>query len=221
MARISDGKSESSGLPEPTVELRGGELRLIVDGAVQSVAMGDPETAPNGYWPALAPSRQPETVLILGLGGGTLAQILKRQWPDVAITGIDDDPKVLALARERFGLDDAAITVVETDARVYVRGCREHFDLVVVDLYRGETAAEFLGYGAFIRAIRRLVTPGGVAVWNLPRDQRGATLRKRVGRGLALEQRTLAGMNLVLHYRRRCHTRLGTGGPPRGTSQRS
>ncbi len=176
-------------------------LRLVVDGAVQSVQVGD--GTPPGYWPALVPERRPRSALILGLGGGTAVHLLRRRWGDVAITGVDDDVDVLRLARSQFGLDAVPLTIVEADARAYARGCRRQFDLVIVDLYRGETAADFLASRSFVREVRQLVTPGGTAVWNLHRDRRSARLRRLATRGTLPVRRVLAGLNLVLHVRRR------------------
>jgi spermidine synthase len=203
-ASQSDVKKTGGGAgamrPRPAVETYDGELRLLVDGAVQSVAVG--ATTPRGYWPALLPEQEPKSALILGLGGGTVAHLLRRRWRDVSITGVDDDAEVLRLARSRFGLDTLNVEIVEADARVYTRRCARFFDLVVVDVYRGEVAAEFLNSGAFIRSVRQLVNPGGTAVWNLHRDRRGALLRRRAGRGMVLDRGVITGLNLVLHFRR-------------------
>jgi spermidine synthase len=188
--------------PAPSVERAGDELRLIVDGAVQSVAVGADET-PRGYWRALLPVRRPASALILGLGGGTVVHLLRRQSRSIRITGVDDDPRVLVLARRHFGLEDGATAIVEADAREFVRRCQQHFDLVVVDLFRGEEIAGFVGQREFIRRIRSLVSAGGTLVWNLHRDRRGSSLRRRVGAGLRPDRRVLAGLNLVLHFRRR------------------
>jgi spermidine synthase len=187
--------------PPAAVEAGPQGLRLVVDGAVQSVQVG--ETEPAGYWPALIPTHRPRTALLLGLGGGTAAHLLLRRWGHVTITGVDDDPEVLRLGRLRFGLDRVPLTTVEADARTYVRACRDHFDLVIVAVYRGEQAPEFLASHSFVRAVRQLVAPGGTAVWNLQRDRRGSRLRRLIGRGMLPERRALAGLNLVLHFRRR------------------
>jgi hypothetical protein len=196
-----DGEERPSARPRPSVEAAAEGLRLVVDGAVQSVSLGSGR--PAGYWPALVPERRPRTALVLGLGGGTVVHLLRQRWPDVEITGVDDDPEVLTLARSRFGLDRVRLAIVAADARDYVRVRRERFDLVIVDLYRGEVPADFLASRSFARAVRQLVAPGGVAVWNLHRDRRSRLLRRIAGRGMVPERGVLVGLNLVLHFRRR------------------
>jgi spermidine synthase len=196
---------------EARTEHVGTELRLVVDGAVQSVLVREGET-PHGYWPALVPARRPRRVLILGLGGGTLVQLLRRRWPDLQIVGVEDDSEVLRLAQSQFGLDGPTLRIEQVDAAEFVAACREHFDLVVVDLYRGETAAPFVQSRKFIRRIRSLTAPGGTVVWNLHRDRRSDLLRRRCGAGLLLERRVLVGLNLVLHLQRRARRRASNSG---------
>jgi spermidine synthase len=197
------------------VERTEGEFRLVVDGAVQSVGVGADET-PHGYWPALLPLHRPGSTVVLGLGAGTVAQLLLRRWPDVSITGVDDDAEILLLAQQQFGLAATGVAAVHRDARQYARECSRRFDLVIVDLFRGEMIASFTSERSFIRHVRQLARPGGVVVWNLHRDRRGAALRRRVGAGLVAQRRILAGLNLVLHFRRRSRRpRQQPGAPTR------
>jgi spermidine synthase len=198
----------------PSIERDGGEIRLVVDGAVQSVVVGADEI-PRGYWRALLPVRRPANALILGLGGGTVVHLLRRQSSSVSVTGVDDDPQVLALARRHFRVEDGTTAIVEADARKFVRGCQQRFDLVVVDLFRGEEIAGFVGQREFIRRVRSLVSAGGTLVWNLHRDRRSRSLRHRIGVGLRPERRVLAGLNLVLHFRRRRRRPAGGDAPQR------
>jgi len=61
--------------PGARVELvdDGGRPALAIDGAIQSVAL-DAGGAAGGYWAAMLPDRAPRDALLLGLGGGTIAQ---------------------------------------------------------------------------------------------------------------------------------------------------
>src|SRR4030043_1515061 len=42
--------------------------------------------------------------LILGLGGGTVAKLVMKNWPDAVITGVDFDPVIVELGKKYLGL---------------------------------------------------------------------------------------------------------------------
>src|SRR4030043_825753 len=62
--------------------------------------------------------------LILGLGGGTGAGLVREFWPDVKITGVDLDPVMIALGRKYLGLDKYGVNVVIGDAYEYVENSK-------------------------------------------------------------------------------------------------
>ncbi len=73
-------------------------------------------------------------VLILGLGGGTVAKLIHKNWPSAKITGVDIDPVIVELGKKYLDLDDE-IDIKIQDAGKTVQG---EYDLVIVDLYRGD-----------------------------------------------------------------------------------
>ncbi len=75
------------------------------------------------------------SVLILGLGGGTVVKSIKKFWPEAKITGVDIDPLMVELGKEYLGLDRLGVRTIIQDAGASVPG---KFDLVIVDLYRGD-----------------------------------------------------------------------------------
>jgi len=193
---------------DPHIERVDGEVRLVAGGSVQSVAVVC-GSLPRGYWRAMLPARQPASALILGLGGGTIAHLLWEANPELSIVGVDADGATLRLAREHFGLSSPRIRLIHADALDFTLNCRERFGLVVVDLFLGETLASVALRRSFQRRVRCLVQPGGTIVWNLHRDLRSRIAHRRVQVGLRLDRRVLAGLNLVLHLRRRQRRRLG------------
>src|SRR4051812_30708017 len=113
----------------------GGRAALLVDGVVQSISPQD-GLAAGGYWAAMVPAERPKKALILGLGGGTLAQLLLTRFgDDVAIVGVDNDPAVLHLARSAGWMPSRGLDVVVADAFEYVQACEDRFDYVAIDLF--------------------------------------------------------------------------------------
>jgi spermidine synthase len=175
-----------------------GRPALAIDGAVQSVAVGD-GAAPSGYWPAMLPDHAPRDALLLGLGGGTLVHLLMGTYGALPIVGVDDDPAVVALGRAHFGLDLPNLEIVVADAYAYVQTCPRRFDLICVDLYRdGEIPARVCA-APFLAGLRRLLRPGGLATFNLARDRGAGNRLRQLARHFVVVRRVLVGFNLVVH----------------------
>jgi len=100
----------------------------------------------------LLPPARRRSVLILGLGGGSAARIVRALAPRAEIVGVEIDPEVVRAAREHFDLDEVGVRIVETDARSYLGRTRRQFDAIFEDV--------FVGNGRAIRKPGWLPTPG-------------------------------------------------------------
>lgn len=156
-----------------------GQTALLIDGVVQSVLVGNGALGP-GYWPLMLPDVRPNTALILGLGGGTVAHLLVRRFPGIHIIGVEDDPTVIRLARGSFGVDIPEIDIVEGDAFVFVTGTTGRYDYVAVDLFTGGAIPRTVFQKPFLRCVKELLTPGGVAAVNFFKDRRSASRLRRL-----------------------------------------
>lgn len=148
--------------------------RLVIWGAVQSVYRI--RGWDQGYWTALVPDNDVSNALILGLGGGTVARLLRKKWPDIRIVAYELDPVIIKVAQDYFDLDKK----VEIRLQDYRQALKtnEKFDLIVVDLYLG---SRFLG-GAktedFLRRLTQKLTPHGRVAINRVREVGSAELAK-------------------------------------------
>ena len=171
-----------------------------------------PSSRPSdlGYWELLLPpvGRCPTRALILGLGGGTVAALLSRRCPGVAIIGIERDETVLTLARLEFGLDEIpglAVIVGDAFSEVALRTLSEpaSYDYICLDLYDGERLASGTLANAFLRRLATLLTPGGLLAINLVITSRLDEQLQRLQRVFAVERQQRIRGNLVLHARAR------------------
>jgi spermidine synthase len=181
---------------EPRLGEDDGRLALLIDGVVQSIAVQDQEVA--GYWAALLPTVRPKLALVLGLGGGTVVQLLHRRFGPLPVIGVERDPEVLALARERFGLDLPGLTVVEADAFDYLPDCQERFDYVCVDLFQGGQLQRAVLGRPFLRRLKEITRPGGEIAINLFLDRRAETHLQRLARVLPIRRTEKVGKNLIV-----------------------
>ena len=105
-------------------------------------------------------------VLVLGLAGGAAAREILAVWPDADILGVELDPAVVEVARERFGLSPK-VRVAVADARRHVETSAEQHDVVIVDLYSTAIIPFFTATREFFAAVERRVAPGGILLMNV------------------------------------------------------
>ena len=111
----------------------------------------------------------PRRVLMVGLGGGSLAKFIYHRLPDAASEVLEINPQVVAIARRLFELPaaDARLVVRVCDAAEFVASDGSGFDAILVDGYDGESQVVELATAAFYGGCRRRLERGGVLVVNL------------------------------------------------------
>ena len=113
----------------------------------------------------------PRRILLLGLGGGSLAKFCYRHLPDSKLTVIEIDPNVIAL-REEFEVpdDDGRFRVLEDDAVGYVARRAPRQDVILIDACDRYGLAPALGASDFYANVKRRLSLQGVFVMNLCGD---------------------------------------------------
>ena len=111
---------------------------------------------------------QPESILMLGLGGGSLAKYCHRHLPLTRTTVIEIDPRVLAF-RELFLVppDDARLRVLVGDCADYLRLCRAEQDVVMMDAYDRNGLSASVYTAGFYLNVRDALTHRGMLVANM------------------------------------------------------
>lgn len=175
-----------------------GRKVLRVGGVIQSVEVDERYT--TDVWDAMLPRRRPASALILGLGGGSIAKLMTRRWGPLPITGIERDPAVVWLARREFGLNQLDhLTISTADAFAWMRECDQTFDAICVDLYVGGKLAHGALSAAFLRDVRRALTPAGEATFNLWRSAYLDDQTRRIAAFLRIEALDQADGNVIVH----------------------
>jgi spermidine synthase len=119
---------------------------------------------------ALFVKPEPRSVLIIGLGGGTLPRALQEVNPGARIDVVEIDPAVVNVARRYFDLGESSkLNVIEADGRVHVKRAlrgQQRYDLIMLDAFDHEYIPEHLLTQEFLKEVKSLLAPGGVLAAN-------------------------------------------------------
>lgn len=156
-------------------EVENGRVRvLLLDGTAQGARYVGLPGMPFSYIALSARLvRQlqpaPHSALVLGGGGYSIPEFIKRYSPDTEVTVVEIDPEVTAVAK-RFFMDDPGIPIrtINADARVFLNSNHRQFDLIYTDVYSGGNSvpAALASREAFA-AMKRALAPNGVIVFNI------------------------------------------------------
>jgi spermidine synthase len=113
---------------------------------------------------------EPKRALMIGLGGGTIANALRQAVPGLALELVELDPAVIRVAGRYFGFEPGNFaSVVAEDGRVFVkRAGREgkRYDLIVLDAFDHQYVPEHMMTREFFAEVKALLTENGVVAAN-------------------------------------------------------
>jgi spermidine synthase len=142
------------------------------EGRQSVVKIGDPRHLELPYarvLPAsLAFAQNPESLLVLGLGGGTLPAFFHSHFPKIRIDVVELDPGVVGVAKEFCGfIEDARMRVHVGDARDFVEASCGGYDMIILDCFDSNFIPAHLTTLEFLRNVRQALAPKGIAVANV------------------------------------------------------
>lgn len=151
---------------ETVTSKHNGQIKVVKNRGEYSVWVGGFEQSGNFYvqkiWKKKLDtiSRNIKSVLILGLGCGTVAGIVGQKWPKAKIVGVEIDPVMIGLGKKYFGLGRiSSLKIVNQDARDFIKSTNRKFDLILVDAYIGNKKKNIVVPQGFLNK-------GGVMITN-------------------------------------------------------
>lgn len=164
---------------------------VVINGKKKLLVNGIQQSGPTieGFWKfafshlELPSATWVKTILVLGVGGGTVIHKLHALYPKASIIGVDIDEKIITIGQEQFGLSKIEkLKLIVQDALAHVRTNREKYDFVIVDLYIGRNIPDFESSVAFVHDLHARVDSGGSVLFNFLHDgefeKRSENLRK-------------------------------------------
>jgi spermidine synthase len=136
----------------------------------------------------------PRDLLMIGLGGGSIARFVHERMPGTRTTVVEISPQVVAAARTFFGLPetDERLAVVVADGAQHVPAARAGCDALLLDAFEDGRSVRTLATQGFYDACWAALRPGGVFVVNFIVDE------PRFGAYLARIERAFAGRVLCM-----------------------
>ncbi len=110
----------------------------------------------------------PRHVLMLGLGGGSLAKYCHAHLPDTRFTAVEINPEVISM-RELFSIppDDDRLHIACADGAVWVPSHPQSCDVLMLDGFGPDGLPPTLSSQDFYDACADALEPGGVLVANI------------------------------------------------------
>ena len=117
---------------------------------------------------------RPKAILLLGLGGGSLAKFCYRHLPRTDITAVEINPHVVTF-REAFRIpdDDERFLIYCDDAAGFITTHTARTDVIMVDAFDGLGIAPELANPTFYAEAHERLSANGILVMNLAGDKAG------------------------------------------------
>lgn len=164
-----------------------GTIEVVDDGITRSLHFGNavrqsatdlsrPEHLVLTYTRAMMSSLlfrpSPCNVLLIGLGGGSLAKFILHHFPHCTVDAIEHRELVVRLAHGYFLLpEDQRLRIHIADGSGFVQhmasSCSGRYDLILIDAYHDAGMDDNMGEQQFLHACHTLLTTDGLLAINL------------------------------------------------------
>ncbi|MCU0284902.1 MAG: fused MFS/spermidine synthase [Acidobacteria bacterium] len=110
----------------------------------------------------------PQSVLVLGLGGGSIPMMFYHACPNIRIDVVEIDPVIYEVAEKYFNfISDSRVTVYIDDASHFLKNNGAQYDIIIMDAFIGQRQKSTLTTSDFFLAASKHLNPEGLFVTNL------------------------------------------------------
>jgi len=103
-------------------------------------------------------------VLLIGMGGGSVATELKKTGFQLDIVEID--PRMFRIAKEYFAFDPGGVREFVDDGRHFIQSVTDKYDMVVIDVLNGEVQPHHMFTQESCRELKNILSPDGLILIN-------------------------------------------------------
>ncbi|NLA24792.1 MAG: fused MFS/spermidine synthase [Bacteroidales bacterium] len=130
------------------------------------------------------PVSEIKSVLLLGMGGGSIIKSLRNKYNCQApVDAVEIDPVVIDIANKKFNIDKKAqLTIHCADAWDYIKNCKKEYDLIIVDIFIDVHVPEKFYKQEFWLEIEKNVSENGFILFNAGIDLKETEVQEFVGK---------------------------------------
>jgi spermidine synthase len=109
-----------------------------------------------------------DSMLFLGLGGGSAPKRMWRDFPELQIDVVELDPVVVDVARRYFAVpDDPRLSIENEDGRLFLAKTDRRWDAIAIDVFYEDGIPFHMSTFEFLELVRERLEPGGVVLMNV------------------------------------------------------
>lgn len=115
----------------------------------------------------------PNSVLVLGQGGGVIPRDIHHYYPNAVIDVAEIDPEIPVIAKQYFGfVPDEKLRVNVEDGRMFIKKLllkepERKYDWVILDAFNGDYIPFHLMTKEFLQEVKSILSENGVVVANV------------------------------------------------------
>lgn len=111
---------------------------------------------------------EPNKLLILGMGTGTVAKLYKHFYPKAHIDGVEIDQKIVQLSKKYFNLQEDEANIYINDGRTFLTTRdADKYDVIMIDAYHDITIPFHMSTKEFFKQVKSHLTKDGIIVVNI------------------------------------------------------
>ena len=147
-------------------------LFFTIDAIQSSMRVDDPRALISPYTRKMMAfllfNPAPRHILMIGLGGGSLAKFCHCHLPRTRVSVVEISAKVIAL-RDEFAIppDDERLEIIHDDGAAFLAKTDLQPDVILVDAFDQRGVSPSLASSDFYQRASRCLRPGGLLVMNL------------------------------------------------------
>jgi spermidine synthase len=112
--------------------------------------------------------KKPTSLLMIGLGGGSTTRYIHTYLPQLRMTVVEIDKRVIELAKKYFHVKESShYNLIENDGRMYIKNDDQTYDIIMMDAFRGGYIPFHLLTKEFNELVKKRLNEDGCFVVNL------------------------------------------------------